>query len=128
LKKKNIAIILFYIFVQLTLWMDLQKISLDFQYVPTIMNGMTSLTSILVGFTGLLLTLGITNHIIHFKESKDFIYILILSFFISLNTIVGAYSTILNEASTFPLRISFSGLITAFFAFMSLIFLILDQL
>jgi FtsH-binding integral membrane protein len=94
---------------------------IDKSYLPTVVNGITASTSIVLGFAGVML--GLLYHEIFSKDEKTRSTLIALAFIFSIPIIYlySVYSSLVSGDFDSATRIAFTGLIIASFAFIIII-------
>jgi len=117
-----------WVIFSIIVWGGFHKITIDDQHIPSLINGITSATSILIGFSGVLLTLSFSNNILKLKTEKKYVQSLILVLGVSLFMLVVTYLLMINNPFHSVIKASLTGLMTAMLAFFSIQTLILDKM
>lgn len=97
----------------INLWVT--HVTLERDAIPTVINGLTSSISLIVGFTGAIITIVLTNP--SFKRARSMVRIIItiITLALAIGVLWTTYSCLINAEYDSALKVSMTGLLISLY-------------
>lgn len=110
-------ILLFSLFFLLIMWT--KEITIETQFIPPVLNGITSSTSLFIGFIGTLVAVGVSTGGLKITQHKKQITFTLSSLSIAIMILFFAYFAVIIEEYLGALKLAMTALVISLFLLMN---------